>query len=272
MTTAHRVMTMDQSRLMELLAPSAPRNCSPSNYVHLFPFVSKSQELQGDLQQLCMEQDASSQLLRQFPCTYDQLYGKLLETCFDEEDPSTTLPPELCKNVMSFLCVKPVEPDMVRATSCSSHDGIHDLGASLVDSESSWWLSRPGSMPSGRGQQWVQYTLDGQKGNMKRVSSVSIKIPPMPQGPLSVRQFCLQTFSFERGWHAVTPTFTVKNKTGWQKFDFDGVDLEEVRLVCLSNQMAEYLTNLRASNPTDQQLLAQLNRFESVGFFATRFE
>eukprot|EP00527_Entomoneis_sp_CCMP2396_P001594 CAMPEP_0198145510 /NCGR_PEP_ID=MMETSP1443-20131203/23999_1 /TAXON_ID=186043 /ORGANISM="Entomoneis sp., Strain CCMP2396" /LENGTH=261 /DNA_ID=CAMNT_0043809187 /DNA_START=10 /DNA_END=791 /DNA_ORIENTATION=+ len=259
MTTASlRVMTMDQSRLMELLAPSTGR-AGCTSLAGIIPAMLYTQP---------HDEEENPVLVRPLPCSYDQLFNKLLSTDFAPSSPSpSTLPPDLCKKVLSFLTVKKVKQEQVSATNCSSRDGIHPLSFSLVDSESSWWLSQPGSMPSGRGEQWVQYTLNRFQGNLQRLSAVSVTIPPMPQGPLSVREFCLQAFSFERGWHAVTPIFTVDNKTGWQRFCFDEIDVEEVRFVCLSNQMAEYLTNLKDNNAADQQLLAQLNRFESVGFF-----
>mmetsp|Transcript_10549 Transcript_10549/g.21696 ORF Transcript_10549/g.21696 Transcript_10549/m.21696 type:complete len:200 (-) Transcript_10549:7-606(-) len=143
-------------------------------------------------------------LVQPIPGTYQQLFQALLVTDFNLGTPAQspfsrvassprTLPPELCDRVLSFLTVHRVQQDKVRATNCSSHDGIHSLRHTLRDNETTWWLSKTGSMPNGRGKQWVQYLLD-ESSNLVRVSSVSIKIPPMPQGPLSVREFCLQTF------------------------------------------------------------------------------
>ena len=253
MTTLRANATLEHLRLMELLQPRSLR-CNMDNQL-----VQNEEDNGGD-----------PILVRPTPCTYDKLFDTLCTIDFDHKsNRPRTLPPDLVEYVLSFLTVKRVKQEQVRATNSSSHDGIHPLAFCLYDHDSSWWLSSHGTMPGGRGQQWVQFQLSH---NLRRLSSVSIKIPPMPQGPLSVREFCLQAFHLERGWHAITPRFQAQNIVGWQRFHFPDVDVDEVRLVCFSNQMEEYIKKLRESNPGDDNLLTQLGRFESVGFFSVRFE
>lgn len=193
------------------------------------------------------EDDPVPILLRPTPCSYDTLLETLCTLDFNPTSTiPQTLPADMVKLVLSFLTVKRVKPEEVQATNCSSHDGIHPLSFCLLDHDNSWWLSSHGSMPGGRGQEWVQFQLHQ---HLRRLSSVSLKIPPMPQGPLSVREFGLQAFHLERGWYAITPRFQAHNVFGWQKFSFEEVDVDEVRLVCFSNQMEEYINKLRESNP-----------------------
>lgn len=205
-------------------------------------------------------------LVRPIARSYKQLYDALRNFDFRSSPLSQqmTLPAELCERVLSYLTVKRVKQENVEATLCSSHDNVHHLSQTLVGNETTWWLCRPGTMPNGRGNQWVQYIMNRHEMNLQRLSAVSIRIPPMPQGPLSVKEFCLQSFSIERGWHAITPIFTVANQVGWQRFVFEDVDVSEVRLVCLCNQIAEYLDR--------NELSPYKSRFESVGFFAVQFE
>ena len=206
-------------------------------------------------------------------------YRQLLDGLYTYDfDPTAAVPkvlvPELAAKVLSYLTVERVVPGQVRATSCSSHDQLHPLSASLEDDESNWWLSQPGSLPGGVGRQYVQYQLCNGH-TLCRLSRVSIKIPPLPMGPLSVRQFYLETFDIDRGWHAMTPHLTVSgNKSGWQTYDLMPCDVREVRLVCVQNQMANYLQQLhdRTHGISSSLLRAERRQFSSVGFYAARFE
>ena len=103
---------------------------------------------------------------------------------------------------------------------------------------------------------------------------MSLKIPPLPLGPLSVREFYLETFRMERGWFKISPHYLVANREGWQTFDLPnkGCDVDEVRIVCLRNQMAEYLDGLDMAMVRSRGLEADIRRFASVGFFSIRFE
>ena len=182
------------------------------------------------------------------------------------------LPAELLQRILSFLVIERVYPIEVKAINCSSHDKVHALSRCLVDEHWSWWLSAPGTMKGGRGQQYVQFLLGPR---LRRLSSICIKIPPLPQGPLSVREFLVQQFTLERGWHAVSPIFTVQDHGGWQRFVLPGkVDVDEVRVVCLSNQIsaAKELLSQQQSFGQNGEPLDPLRRFQSVGFFTIRFE
>ena len=266
--TTLRMTTLDQVKLMDKLLqpPPLPPLLLPPRY------CKKTSSLRS--QQTFEEEDPHPILLRPTPSSYNVLLETLSTINFDPTGPRQPchLPPDLVKRVLSFLTVKRVQHEHVLATNCSSSDGIHPLQYCLWDNENTWWLSRHGSMPGGRGQEWVQFQLC-RRNRLCRLSSVSLNIHPMPQGPLSVRDFLIQAFHLERGWHPVTPVFSVGNRSGWQTFGFpEPVDVDEVRLVCLSNQIEEYMDSLLQKNPNDENILAHVRRFESVGFFSVKFE
>lgn len=226
------------------------------------------------------------------------------------------LPPELAKRVLDFLLIAPVDASLTRVQSASSHDGVHPLSEALTDSEQTWWLTQPGTMPAGKGQAYLQCALSASSSRRRRstpsassspssslssstttlcrVRRVGVKIPPLPHGPLSVREFHLQSFHIAKGWHRISPHYYVDGHVqGWQTFDLpdDGCDVAQLRVVCTRNQMAEYLEH----NPQEDDLenddsnddnddenndttapralhRADSHRFSSVGFFAIRFE
>jgi hypothetical protein len=192
-------------------------------------------------------------------CAYHELLGLVEELDFDSKSsPSRVLPPELAFRVLQFLVIQRVDPNLVETIGCSSHDEVHPLEACLSDDETTWWISERHSMPCGRGREYIQLSLGP---TLRRLSAVSIKIPPFPQGPLSVREFLIESPTIIDGeWTAVSQNFTVENRTGFQLFVLaEPVDVQQVRLVCLSNQISS-ITQF-TTHP-----------FESVGFFSVRFE
>lgn len=262
MTTLHTAHALDQVRLVNpLLQFPPPQFCYHRNNIQYIP-------------QAAEEDDVVPILLRPSQCSYHAMFKTLSSAplrCLDDKSGGCQkkFPTEVVKHILSFLTVKRVKPDEVQVTNCSSHDGTHPLSLCLRDQESSWWLSHHGTMPGGRGQQWVQFRLSDK---LRRLSSVSLKIPPTPQGPLSVCEFGLQAFHLERGWHAITPRFRVQNQAGWQTFSLvEEADVDEVRLVCYSNQVADLISEFREQNPNETNLLLKLRRFESVGFFSVKF-
>jgi len=212
-------------------------------------------------------------LLKGCPGTHQQLLDFMYTFDFDDPRSSSSpkvLPPELASRVISYLIVEPVQMTQVRPKCSSTHDGIHPLMESLTDSENTWWLSRPGTMPGGKGREYIQYSLTT-ASTLCRLRRVSIKIPPIPVGPLSVREFYLETFGMERGWFRISPNYLVENRHDWQTFELidGGCDVSEVRVVCTRNQVAEYLEDMATMS---RLWTGDIQRFASVGFFSIRFE
>jgi hypothetical protein len=227
-------------------------------------------------------------LVSPMKCSYVEILQLLNRVDFSAGTQSANnekvLSPELAQRILQYLTIKRVNQGQVRVLECSSHDRGHPLVCCLSPDEETWWMSANRTMPLGRGQQWVQFALSP---TLCRLSAVLLKIPPLPQGPLSVREFFLQAFSIDRGWHSISPIFVVENRVGWQRFPLlDPADVDEVRVVCVSNQMSAFvqqqqqqpqnIDNVNNNNNDDAHdgtgLAAAMRRFESVGYFAIRFE
>jgi hypothetical protein len=174
------------------------------------------------------------------------------------------LHPDLVERVVDFLTIERVVPENVRVIACSSTDGAHPPGACLSPDEDSWWISAADSMPEGKGREYVEFELSN---TLCRLTSVSIKIPPLPAGPLSVRDFCLegprQVAHKGEQWGRITPVFRVQNHSGMQQFTLDppGLDVDRLRIVCLSNQLSDFY-NGRVFGFT----------YQRVGYFSARFD
>jgi hypothetical protein len=151
-------------------------------------------------------------------CSYSELlalvetldFGSLHKEC----RVVCVLPPELAYQVLQCLVIQRVDPDMVDIVSCSSHDQVHPLEECLSDDETTWWISAQHSMPWCRGSEYIQLLLGP---TLRRLVAVSIKIPPLPQGNLSVREFRIESptttmttrITTDGEWTAASQVFTV---------------------------------------------------------------
>jgi hypothetical protein len=172
-----------------------------------------------------------------------------------------TLPHEILQNIAHYFTVGEVDPSKARALACSSTSGQHSLEQCLIDNDNSWWISSIGSFRNGKGEEYVEIELGT---TLVRVRSIEISIPPLPRGPLSVRTLRLDSL-ISGEWRPVTPVLVVENRSGWQTVDLpDPIDVQTVRVVCLSNQASRFLESTR-SEVADQT-------FAAVGFFTIRFE
>jgi hypothetical protein len=149
------------------------------------------------------------------------------------------------------------------------------LSDCLSDDDTTWWISKEGLDDR---YQYVDFrcvpttttTVNNNTTTTKplpsyplhrvRVRAVSLKIPPLPQGPMSLRGFVLQksdhidssssststTASTNNNnnivWETISPLWTLESRSGWQRFvlqDTDGpIDVRYLRILCLSNQIA----------------------------------
>jgi hypothetical protein len=179
------------------------------------------------------------------------------------------------RRVASFLTVRNVSHADVRVAGCSSHDNRHPLSSCLTPGEDTWWISAPQTMNRGRGSEHVDFKLCPAGESARRLAAFAIKIPPLPVGPLSVRDFELkqrvERFDEDGTSSCSYETIglssnSVHNAAGWQHFRLiEPVDANVVRLVCLNNQMSRF---------TDEAspLPAVASPFDQVGFFSIRFE
>lgn len=225
-----------------------------------------------------------------------------------------TLPPELSCHVATFLTVPRIDPTQeVVAATASSQDDTFKLTGVLINDEDSWWLSGAGSMPRGHGTEFVEFhfcrgNTDASAGGggtaannnpaqtpsqtqdrhllLRRLVAVHVRIPPLPLGPLSVREFRIDVATEQQPPNALQPQLlphhqepplplppnlvwttlpgvhVVDNRTGMQRFPIHTpVDAYGVRIVCLSNQISAFLET------TDTP-----HRMERVGFYAVQLE
>jgi hypothetical protein len=219
------------------------------------------------------------------------------------------LPMELGERVAHYLVIQRVDMAHVTATGCSSQqqppppvDDVNNerlivprmpLSECLVDSDTSWWISQDSVEVE---PQYVEFALVSDGNNhctqsACRLSAVAIRIPPLPMGPLSVREFRLDamttatTSASDHGnsttksvltatttcWTPITTVYEVENRTGWQRFVLPngGVDVSRIRVVCLSNQFGHL--NLPPS-PRQQRRATTTAPYAQVGFYCVRFE
>ena len=199
------------------------------------------------------------------------------------------LPLDVCQRIAYFFVIEPVRMDQVEVISCSSYDGSCNPNDVLSDDENSWWISEPGSMPGGVGSQEIEFLLNNTSNSLRRVQEVCIKIPPMPQGPLSVRTFQILTTmasstagskggrgashrkaegqsrsNDDNDWSLICHNH-VANHAGWQRFSVIPSDCLRLRLVCMTNQISVF------DGASDSEPNFGI-RYAAVGLFSIRFE
>lgn len=195
----------------------------------------------------------------------------------NESLPSSSLPllpNEIIRDIAIYFTVKKLDPTKTRAIGCSSSSSeLHELKECLIDSSSSWWISsiNEGSFHNGKGEEYVEFELDNTK--IVRLSTVSISIPMLPTGPLSVRTMrldcCANNDNKAPQWKPITPILTVDNRNGWQRIELnEPIDAQYIRLVCLSNQASRLLDNNEITEINDTYGHAMT----AVGFFTVKFE
>jgi hypothetical protein len=211
----------------------------------------------------------------------------------------------------------------------AKQDRLALLAYCLDDDETTWWISEDGldegpqyvdfscvSIPlspplslssssfSSSNNNSIHTATTSTSTSVVRIQSVSIKIPPLPYGPMSLREFVLQqpkhrnisnsnststttgsnnianvngmdttNNTDENAWETISPTWTLHGYTsGYQTFTFPvpGVDVSQIRLLCLSNQISA--DDYDRPMQQQQQQLPRLGIPQSVGFYSIRFD
>ena len=129
-------------------------------------------------------------------------------------------------------------------TSASSDRGDFPLSNVLDDDTQSWWKSECGSMPGGKGEEYIDFRLSD-SGSIRQVQSVSVAIPPLPFGRLSVLDFRIDYSIDGKAWLSCDRVMRTRNISGLQRFMLSDFDAVHVRLACLSNQISELEDDLR---------------------------
>lgn len=178
---------------------------------------------------------------------------------------ASEFPLDVAKQAASFLEVKNLEPREITASGSSSTRGDFPLSTTLANEDGTWWISAEGSMKNGMGEEWLEFRLS-QDGSVRRCRFVGISIPPLPQGPLSVRRFRVD-MSVDNGatWQKGGDDYVSEamDLPGMQTFQLSApIDANRVRLVCLQN--ADAAENYRPDGES--------STFDCVGLFHVRWK
>ena len=212
-------------------------------------------------------------------CSYDDLI-RLIRRLPVVQQGDQSLPNELIHNIGRYFVVNPVQHNQVTAAAAASSTvGRFPLAAALEDNDATWWISAMGSMPQGKGTEYMEFQLSPV---VTRLSAVSIKIPPLPLGPLSVRTFRIaipddsvsSQMTPTTTWINATDELTVENKTGYQRFELSlGIDARSIRIVCTTNQISRFLVqNIEVAGDDNNNINLNNNQFHAVGLYSIKFE
>ena len=171
-----------------------------------------------------------------------------------------SLPIDVAKHMTKFLQIKHVEKNHISVVRASSTRGDYPLSSVLGNEEGTWWISVEGSMESGQGEEYLEFSLSP-NGTARRCSYVGLSIPPLPHGPLSVRRFRIDWSYDGKEWTEGCRRYTMEtmDMAGMQSFKLDQpIDAAKVRLVCLSNAF----TSARGGT----------SPFDCVGLFYVRWK
>jgi len=177
------------------------------------------------------------------------------------ELPQIHLPEDTVEYIGSFLTIQRIQPKELSVVKASSDRGDYPLSDVLKDNSTSWWISAEGSMPQGRGIVYLQFQVAPDL-QLRRVSSVSIRIPPLPYGPLSLLEFRIDHSPEKDKWIKGNITMKLKSVSGMQHFELIPTDTREIRLVCLSNMVSGMRSGLGFP----------LTYSSCVGLFAVSFQ
>jgi len=182
------------------------------------------------------------------------------------------LPFGVIGSVVEHLSVLRVEPSAMSVTGCSSTRGDFPIQCVLDDSKGTWWISKGGACVNGQGTEFLEFSFGG---GPRRLSFVGISIPPLPNGPLSVRRFHLAVF---------TPVTTADGE--WKRVQSDSlvtldvqclqefalvppVETSKIRLYCTQNAIAD--VTLRTQQDSPEEELTVCESFWCMGLFKVRF-
>jgi len=192
--------------------------------------------------------------------SFSSLMSILSRANFGGNSSRLILHADLVNKVVRYLTIEKVVPSEVTVLGCSSSDKSHPISECLSSDLTTWWISGPNSMINGLGREFVEFQM-GSQCELRRLSRVGVSIPPLPAGPLSVREFVLEAPAVgKKGhWKAVSVVLSTRNVSGMQYFQLPppGIDVDRVRFTCLSNHLSSF-------GPTDT--------YRSVGFFTVKFD
>lgn len=147
------------------------------------------------------------------------------------------LPDNVVAGIASWLQICRVHLSDVTVTGCSSSRGDFPISAVLNDQENEWWISNSGTCPDGHGHEYLEFSF----GAERRVTVVAVKIPALPYGPLSVRDFHLEVIEPMK---SLTPKqlMTLDSRELQEFVLFPPLECRKLRLVCTRNAAAAMMS------------------------------
>lgn len=147
------------------------------------------------------------------------------------------LPDNVVAGIASWLQICRVHLSDVTVTGCSSSRGDFPISAVLNDQENEWWISNSGTCPDGHGHEYLEFSF----GAERRVTVVAVKIPALPYGPLSVRDFHLEVIEPMK---SLTPKqlMTLDSREMQEFVLFPPLECRKLRLVCTRNAAAAMMS------------------------------
>jgi len=160
---------------------------------------------------------------------------------------------DIVDRIIGHLKIGIVDMAEVSAVACSSNQGDGTRGKSmhgtLMSEENTWWISKNTLDDDDEDEEeghhfneWVQYRMGPVP---RRCDFVSMRIPQLPAGPLSVRIFHLEVPSFVRhqkggivsgGYHRASEDFITLDTDEMQEFRLvPPIESQFLRVVCTEN-------------------------------------
>lgn len=146
------------------------------------------------------------------------------------------MPDNVVQHIVECLKVERVCQDEIIVSGCSSSRRDFPLEAVLNDNTSEWWISASGSMPDGFGSEYLEFSFGAMP---RRLEFVSLRIPPLPMGPLSVRHFHVLALDLSGSWFVASPSLQTLDRGDLQEFALvPPIDTTSIRIVCTGNAAA----------------------------------
>lgn len=178
-------------------------------------------------------------------------------------DRGWSLPVELFEIVHGYIEIKKLIVTDVTVSGCSSTRGDFPIGCVIKDGEEKWWISADGSFVGGEGEEHLEFSFGSKP---RRIRFLGMRIPTLPAGPLSVRNFhLLAKGGLHSDWVPVTGELETLDRPEMQEFAIHPpIEATAVRLVCTKNAQAALLSTIGNGKEVERSCWC-------VGLFQVRF-
>jgi len=162
-------------------------------------------------------------------CTKSRLLIGVHGVFFDAEPVNIWVKPWHIRLLEAPTPGKNIDMSQVKVRASSTR-GDFSLQSVVEDDDSKWWISKPGSFSRGRGEEYLEFEFAS--SSVARVMGISI--PPMPYGPLSVREFSVEAY-VNGNWQPVSSRLQTIDRAGLQEVAIQLVKSRRLRLKCFAS-------------------------------------